>query len=177
VTTARAFWLGLALMLGGLALIYFWSAPRIDAGGLAPFDLRTHGYTFDEARAFLTALTPEGRAVYLGPQRVADTIFPVGFAATMMLLVFWGLKRLSRPAAWAGLALPLAYFAADMAENAAVAGLLRTEPTALTPEQVARASTITIWKSRLVDVAIATTVLALAARAIQTMVRRRGWHA
>ena len=92
MTLARALWLSLALMLAGLALIFLWAAPRIEAGGLAPFDLRTQGYSFAEARAFLTALTPEGRAVYLGPQRVADTIFPVGFAGTMMCLVFWGLK-------------------------------------------------------------------------------------
>lgn len=173
MTAARLLWLSLALMLAGLALIFLWSAPRIDAGGLALFDLRTEGYTFAEARAFLTALTPDGRAVYLGPQRVADTMFPVGFAGTMMLLCFWGAKRFSRPVAWAALLLPLAYFAADMAENAAVAGLLRTDPANLMPAAVAHASNLTIWKSRLVDAAIAVTALALVARAIQAMVRRR----
>ena len=174
MTLARAFWLSLGLMLAGVALIFLWSAPRIEAGGLAPFDLRTRGYSFDEARAFLTALTPEGRAVYLGPQRFADTVFPIGFTGTMVCLVFWALKGLSRPTAWAALALPLAYFAADMAENAAVAGLLRTDPSDLSPEAVARASTITIWKSRLVDVAVATTAMALAARAVQALAGRRG---
>ena len=106
---------------------------------------------------------------------MADTIFPVGLTGTMMLAIFWGLRRLSRPAAWAALAVPLAYFATDMAENAAVAGLLRSDPGSLSSDTVARASTITVWKSRLVDASVAVTALALAARTVLSVVRRRTW--
>lgn len=174
MTWARALWLSLALMLAGLAIILLWSAPQIAADGLAPFDTRTQGYDLKEARAFLTALTPDGRAAYLGPERLGDTLFPIGLTGTMMGLTFWGLKRLWRPLAWAALLVPLAYFVADMAENAAVAGLLRTEPADLTAEAVARASAFTVWKFRLVDAALVVTALALAARALSSLAGRKG---
>jgi hypothetical protein len=58
----RIFWLVVAATLGVYLVMVLWSIPRIsaEAGGLPVFDLRPGGYTFEEARAFLAALSPEG---------------------------------------------------------------------------------------------------------------------
>ncbi|GKY88925.1 hypothetical protein [Sinisalibacter aestuarii] len=168
-----AFWLSLALMMAGVALMVLWSAPRIEAGGLRPFDIRTGGYTYDEARAFLAALTPEGLAAYLGPQRLADTIFPIGFLGVLALGIVLGLRRWSVALAVALALVPLGYFVLDMLENAKVAGLLRAGPDGLTPDMVARASAITLWKYRLVNASLAILGLAWAARGVAALRRGR----
>ena len=46
------------------------------AGGLQPFDLRWQGYDLADTQAYLAALSDAGRALYLGPIRLAD---PLGF--------------------------------------------------------------------------------------------------
>ena len=173
MTAARAFGISLALMLAGVALMLVWSTPRIEAGGLAPFDVRAGGDGADDARAFLAALTPAGRAVYLGPQRVFDTMFPAGLAGVMALAIRWGLEPLPRPVARAALLVPLAYLVLDLAENAAVAGLLRAGPDTLGETAVARASAFTVWKFRLVNAALGLTALALAVGAVAAARRRR----
>ena len=164
-----AFWVSLALMLGGMAMILFWTGPQIDAGGLEPFDSRTGGYTHAEAVAFLTALTPDGRAVYLGAQRVADTAFPIGFLGVLAIATYAAFRRWSPALAGAAALFPLGYFVFDMLENAAVAGLLAMPPGAVTPEAVARASGYTVWKFRLVDAALGLLVLGWAMRALAAL--------
>ncbi len=104
------------------ALLVLYLAPQLSAqsaGGL-PFDLRALGYSLAEAQAYLAALTPEGTALYLGPIRLNDTVFPILFTATLCL----PLRR--REELWF---LPaLAYGIFDLAENVAVARLLRAGP-------------------------------------------------
>ncbi len=107
--------LSAALAYGVLVLGF---APRVEAGGLLPFDLRPLGYSPDEARAFLRALTPAGKAAYLGPVRITDTIFPILFTLTLCL----PLRR------WLWALPALAYGLLDLAENMAVAGVLRAGP-------------------------------------------------
>ncbi len=151
----RAFWFSLALAVLGMAAIVFWTGPKVAAGGLEPFDPRTQGYSFDEAVAILTAQTPEGRAAYLGPQRIADTVFPIGLLGVLALGTFAAFRRWSVGFAAIVALVPLGYFVFDMLENAAVAGLLRAGPGEVTPEAVAWASSATIWKFRLVNAALA----------------------
>lgn len=135
-------------------LLVGWFGPQVQAaaGGLTPFDLRATGYDAEAARSFLTALTPEGLALYLGPVRVNDTAFPVLFTLTLCLpLRGWG---------WLWFLPALAYGLADLAENMAVAALLRTGPT-VTDGMVAMASGLTMIKFAAVAIAIMVAVLAL----------------
>ncbi len=66
MTSNRIFWLLFAVMLGDYLAMVLWSIPALsrDAGGLAVFDMRPGGYSFDEARAFLAALSPDGARFY-----------------------------------------------------------------------------------------------------------------
>ena len=140
-----------ALAYGVLVL---WFGPQVQAaaGGLLPFDLRVLGYGDEDARQFLTALTPGGRDIYLGPVRITDTVFPILFTLTLCLPIrrwFW---------AWT---LPaLAYGLLDLAENLAVATLLRTGPE-VGSGPVALASALTVSKFAAVVVAVVITVWGL----------------
>jgi hypothetical protein len=62
------------------------------SGGLPVFDLRMGGYSLEEAKAFLSVLTPEARTTYLGPVAWLDTIFPALLAATLYVALL-GLLR------------------------------------------------------------------------------------
>ncbi|MDA7430024.1 hypothetical protein PGB28_16280 [Primorskyibacter aestuariivivens] len=132
------------------ALIYgvmvAWSLPRIavDTGGLRPFDLRPMGYDTAAARAFLDALSVEGRRFYLGTQHMLDAAYPPLLAVTLCLAaVLWLPRRLILAVAVAA----LVGMAADLLENRAVAAMLSAAPVEATAEQIARASRFTIVKS------------------------------
>lgn len=88
------------------AVLVGWFGPQVQAaaGGLTPFDLRVTGYGLNEAQAFLSALTPEGRAIYLGPIRVDDMIFPMLFTLTLCLPLRWRWRLFWRCGALAGMA-------------------------------------------------------------------------
>ena len=153
-------WVNLALPLVTLAsylLLAGWFGPQISAaaGGLMPFDLRPLGYDAAAARAFLAALTPEGQALYLGPVRVNDTVFPILFTLTLCLpLRGWG-------GAWF---LPaLAYGLLDLAENLAVAALLRAG-SGVGEGPVALASGLTMTKFVAVVLAVGLALWALVAK-------------
>lgn len=143
------FWLVFAATLGVYLVMLLWTLPAITAaaGGLAPFDLRPSGYTFDEARAFLAALTSEGTTLYRKVQQRLDIAYPVLLAATLVLAILLlspaGLGRWR----WllAATALPGMVF--DYLENASVAAMLDGGAAALTPELAAAASRWTVFKS------------------------------
>lgn len=140
-----------ALTYGCLVL---WFGPQVQAaaGGLLPFDLRPLGYDADDARALLTALSPEGVALYLGAVRINDTIFPLLFTLALCLpLAGWG---------WFWFLPALAYGLLDLAENMAVAALLRTGPS-VTDGMVALASGLTMAKFLAVALALLAAGLAL----------------
>jgi hypothetical protein len=132
-------------------LLVMWFGPQVQAaaGGLMPFDLRATGYGVAEARDFLAALTPEGRALYLGPVRINDTVFPILFTLTLCLPL--------RGKAWVWFLPALAYGVLDLAENMAVAALLRAGPE-VADSAVALASGLTMAKFAACVVAV---VLAL----------------
>ena len=166
MTARLAFWFLLGATLVVYSFLIFIFGPRLDAaaGGLPVFDLRIGGYTFEEAKTYLAALTPEGRDIYLGPVRLIDTIFPGLLAATL----YCALVVLLRP--WLGsnarfvAILPIVPAIFDWLENAAVAAMLRAGADGVTPEMVETASrwTVVKWWTD-IPVLLATLVLALVA--------------
>jgi hypothetical protein len=136
------FWLVVAITLGVYATMVLWSIPVLsqDAAGLAIFDMRPGGYSFEEARAFLAALSPEGVGFYESVQHRLDALYPALLATTLG----WSILRLS-PASWgiwrwvlAATALPGMVF--DYWENADVSTMLDLGPNGITPAIVEAAS-------------------------------------
>ncbi len=66
-------------------MLGLWFGPRVEDGGLPPFDLRPGGYAMPERQAFQTALIPAGRAACLGPVRINDAVFAVPMGLTLVL--------------------------------------------------------------------------------------------
>ncbi len=143
-------WLVLAATGTAYAAIMLWSLPHLSAlsGGLAMFDMRPFGYGYEAAHAILTALGEKGREFYLNVQQRLDTVFPP-FAAASFVICFHALYRTRR---WRVVVLSVVAIlgaAFDLAENAAVEGLLHTGPSALSFAQVKWASAMTTSKSAL----------------------------
>jgi len=145
------FWALLAATLGLYLVIVLWSLPYIaaQADGLTAFDIRPGGYTHAEAQAFLSALTPEGRAHYEGPQRILDMAYPV----LLVITLSWAVWRLSTdlPEWVAPILILFASIGAsfDFLENMHVARMLAAGPDDVTPALVDAASTATVNKSLL----------------------------
>lgn len=135
--------MGAAASYGYLVLVL---SPRIDAGGLLPLDLRVMGYGVGEVAAYLAALSEAGRNVYLGPARLADTIFPILFTLTLAL------PHLGTPRPLLRVLPVVVYGLCDLAENAAVAALLRDGLAE--PGSVATASLLTQAKFAFVALAV-----------------------
>ncbi len=108
------------------AAMVFWTLPLISAGagGLVPFDQRLTGYSYEEAHAFLTALTPDARHIYLGQQHLLDMVFPGALALTLCLIF----NRISDGAgALIGMGLAIGSATADYFENMVITRLLMAE--------------------------------------------------
>jgi len=143
---ARVYWLLVAVTAANYLAMVVWSGPKISAqaGGLMPFDVYLTGYSQAQAMAFLNALSDQGRAFYLGTQRVLDTSFPALFAAVMGIALYWLYAEKSKPMRLVLVGLPVAGLVFDYIENARVAVLLRAaDPSAA---QIAQASQITVLK-------------------------------
>jgi hypothetical protein len=165
-----ALWAVVAATVAVGAAMAFWTLPRIAeaAGGLVPFDLRPFGYSGDEARAFLTALSPEGRGMYQGPQRMLDLIYPTALSGLLALALWRITRNRPRPLRLALVGVAIAGGLADHLENALVAGLLRADPAMVTDAAVAWASAATLAKS------VLTAVAALALMSLAGMAYARG---
>ncbi len=173
-----AFWLLFAATLAVYATMLAWTLPAISAaaGGLAPFDMRPSGYSFDEAKAFLTALSPEGKALYLTVQHKLDAAYPGLLAATL----FFAIAALI-PKAWgrwrwliALIAIPGAL--CDYLENAAVSVMLTAGADGLTPDMAATADRWTTGKSWATTVAMTVLLVLLVAWAWRMLAaKRRGY--
>jgi hypothetical protein len=179
--TARrlAFSLLFAATLAVYVTMLAWTLPAISAaaGGLAPFDLRPSGYTFDEAKAFLTALSPDGKALYLGAQHRLDAAYPALLSATL----FFAIAALT-PTAWGSwrwvlalTAIPGALF--DYLENAAVTVMLTAGADDLTPDMVATADRWTTSKSWSSTVAMTILLALLVAWGWRAVAARLRGHA
>jgi len=169
------FWILFVVTLVVYGVMVLWSLPRIAgaAGGLAPFDMRPTGYGFDEAKAFLAALSPDGSVFYLGVQEKLDSVYPALLAATL----FFAIAALApaRLGIWrwvlALIAVPGAVF--DYLENAAVSAMLAAGADGLTPAIVASADRWTVLKSAFTAVAMVTLVLFLVGRLVRRLFWRR----
>ena len=164
------FWSLFTVTMAFYATIVFWSLPQIaaQANGLTPFDLRPGGYTFEEAREFLSALSPSGLALYLGTQHLLDAFYP----PLMSLTLFFAISALRKPIghwkwAIASLALPSAVF--DIVENLAVGRLLEAGPSVVTPEMVSEASWWTVLKSGSTTLAMSVLLVVLAIQGLVVM--------
>ena len=140
------FWLLTVVTLAIYGTMVAWSLPHIsaEAGGLAPFDMRPTGYSFEEARAFLAALSAEGNAFYRTVQHKLDLLFPGMMAAVLYFAVAALLPRglgIWRHAIAASMILTAVF---DYAENSAVAAMLAAGADGLTREM---AETANMWST------------------------------
>jgi hypothetical protein len=142
-----------SFVLWGVMVFWTLAYLRRIAGGLEPFDLRPFGYTPDEARALLFALSSIGRTYYADVQLQLDTAYPALYALSRGLLLFWltapgrtASQPLPLPARLALLALPLATAWFDYFENDGIAAMLAAGPQA-GDELIARTSFWTRAKS------------------------------
>jgi len=140
-----------------------WTVPKIDAAarGLTLFDNRRTGYSFKDASEFISALSDDGKAIYLGIQKYLDTLFPILMAISLP----WALWMLTT--SWAK---PYRYFICavafigpmcDLMENASVRVMLHAGPDGLTEQMVATASRWSVTKWTLDLVAMAAFLLLL----------------
>lgn len=131
--------------------------------GLRPFDLRILGYTYADATTYIALLTPDQAALYVGPLRMLDTVFPILFGLWMGW-VQWGITRNIHP--WSRVIMliaPAGFVMMDLAENALIAEMVQTTADTLSEELVLRASSYTISKY----VTLAGALLALAALGVR----------
>lgn len=163
MSAGRLALISLALVvLSGLPIL-LWLAPALALpDGTPMLDKRIGGYDLAEALAYLSGLGDRARGLYLGAERIADTAFPIGLFGLLA-----SLPRLSFGPRLSAAALFVAavYLGLDLMENAAVAGLLRADPSDITAESVARASLLTQAKFAAFFLAAALAALALVMRA------------
>lgn len=138
----KLYWVLFAATMILYGTMLFWSLPYISAqaAGLIPFDLRPGGYSFQEAQEFVSVLTPEGQAFYLGTQHMLDLFYPA-MIALVVLFALWHLS--SSWLTWLRLvlaAVPVLSAAFDYLENNAVAKMLEVGPDGLSPDLVATAN-------------------------------------
>jgi len=165
----RLYALLFAVMLAVYLAIVLWALPAISrgAGGLVPFDLRPTGYSAEAARTFLAALTPQGRALYLGPQKWLDMAYPALLAA-VLALAFWHLISPRLQLLRVGLvSISVAAAGFDYLENIRVRLLLLASPDAVTDAMAQAASFATVMKSALASVAF---------MALLVVLIHRGWR-
>lgn len=125
------------------AVMLIWSLPKITdaAGGLVPFDMRPGGYSFEKAKAFLSALPPDIVAFYRDIQiGLLDTAYPGLLALSLFLAIALLAPKKLGYGRWtlALIAVPSAVF--DYMENTAIRTMLALGPDGITSEIVADAS-------------------------------------
>ena len=135
--------LPLATLASYLYLVLWLGRPlQVEAQGLPPFDLRVLGYDLGEVRAYLRALSPAGYALYQGPIRLADTLFP----ALMGLTFLWWMRPLRGAFGMVCATAALAYTALDWGENLFIQRLLESGPDYVALADVQGASAFTLAK-------------------------------
>jgi len=144
------YWAIVAVTFGFYTVMMLGTLPRIAADAGSPaLDLRLSGYSADAARAFLGALSDEGRALYLNVQRRLDTVYPVLLCVIACWSIVWATRGVAR---WVTVLLIVSSvlgMLCDLTENARIAAMLRLPPGAVTDAQIAQASILTQAKALL----------------------------
>jgi hypothetical protein len=137
-------------LIAVFSVMAFRIAPRIReaAGCRKLFDERVNGYDFEDAKAFLNALTPEGAKAYLKMAMQWDMIFPLLYGAVLCLAIQWATPDAFPVPPFIVALLGLIPVVCDFRENTLVAAMLMSGPDGLKPDLVARASFWTRWKWR-----------------------------
>jgi len=171
----KLYWLLVAFWLVLVCALFFWSLPFITqaAGGLVPFDARPTGYSFDDAQQFLSALSGEGRAFYLGTQHWLDLIYPAVLAGVLIIPLRWFSANWPLVLRVALIATPLIGGVADYLENAAVSQMLLSGPDELTQDMVAAAHYWTMTKSTMTSVAMTALLACLIVAAVRHLIQRK----
>jgi hypothetical protein len=145
------------------------------AGGAAPFDIRPFGYSYEDARAFLEAIGERGRAFYLRPELILDTVYPPFYAVSRGLALWWLTMpgRLYDGAVpqrwrWTLVAIPVVMAICDSVENVCIAKMLWGWPD-LSPGLVQVSSLAT----RVKFIAGVFTEILMAALAVPVLLRWR----
>ncbi len=168
----KIYWVVVAATVTNYLIMVLWSLPLVSemAGGGVPFDMRPGGYSLDDAREFLMAITDEGRDFYLNTQQYLDWFYPTFMAITIAIPLihlvprYWG---------WALAALAIAAGVLDHLENSAVAVMLRVEPDALTNAMVSTASNWSLAKSISTTIALVALLLVLCIKGIAWLKTRQ----
>jgi len=166
----------LATTVGSFATMHLWTMPLIRAGtgGLDMFDLLIDGYSPGYVGLYLEVITDPARALYLGPQRVLDTVMPMALTGTLSVAAYLLARRWSLVLALALALIPLFYLAFDMLENAQVAAMLRHR--AATVAMAEAASRFTIAKAQALRFAVTAVLFLVSARAFETAVGWTPWR-
>ena len=158
------------VLIGATITVYLvmvlWTLPEIaaSADGLRAFDVRPAGYSETQARAFLTALSDDGRALYLGVQHWLDTAYPALVALTLIYALFWAFPKSGNAARVALFVVPTAAAMFDYLENARVGAMLAMAPQDVTADMISAASSAPVIKSGLATVAFVILLLGLTRR-------------
>ena len=168
----KIYWVVVAATITNYLIMVLWSLPLVSemAGGGVPFDMRPGGYSFDEARVFLAAISDAGRDFYLNTQQLLDLFYPTLFAISIAIPLahlvprYWG---------WVLAVLAIAAGVFDHLENRAVAVMLRVEPDALTEAMVSTASKLTLVKSISTTIASVALLVVLCVKGIAWLKTRK----
>lgn len=163
----------LTVTLAALAAMRLWTMPliRAGAGDLHMPDMLIEGYSADYLALYLDLLTAEARGLYLGPQRVLDTVMPMALTGTLAVAAWLLTVRWGRILAGALGLIPLFYFAFDMLENAQIAAILARG--AATAEMAEAASRFTMSKAQALRFAFTAVLFLASARVIEAVLERR----
>ena len=155
-TDWKIYWALVALTFAIYFVMVLWSLPVVSAAAdrVTPFDMRPSGYSFDEAYAFVVAITPEGNSFYQSTQHRLDIAYPT-LLALVLAIALWKLAK--HLPVWVRsllIAFPVIGSIADHLENAAVSNILQAGADSLTEELVATASRWTLIKSGMTSIAM-----------------------
>lgn len=132
-----------ALCFGLLTVL---SLRYLSPEGMMIFDAHVTGYDLNFARTYVGALGLWEQAVYTGPFRVIDTLFPLCLGAFLALLLYQATRSWSVVSQMLLLLFPGGFVIMDLCENALVALIVSSELSALRADLVDRASNFTVMK-------------------------------
>lgn len=143
------YWALVAVTVALYGTMLFWTLPsiRAEAGGLMPFDLRLVGYTLEDARAFLMALSDEGRALYGGTQAHLDALAPPLLFATLSIALWHLSPHIRKTTRYMIIIVAGIGMAADAFENAAIRDMLIAGADGVDAALVDQASLLTVAKA------------------------------